>query len=418
MFLKIRPSTLWVVLASLSPLWVSASPSARLSGADLQPAPEFDAGDRVPSRQGWALGPGRPETFRNMAEMLPTRRIATSEKPYPLSRAKQPLALSYEYGGAKYSIDDFAHRTGTTGLLILKGDEILYEGYYDGADDKDTFQSFSAGKSFVSTLLALAKADGKIRSLEDPVSAYLPEVKGSAYEHAKIRDVLQMSSGTAYNEEYEDPNSDIAEFARIMEANQGGLYDFARSFKAIRPPGTKFYYASTDTEILGALIARVTGKSLSAYMSEKLWKPIGAEAPARWLIDAPGAKGREMAAGGLQVTLRDYGRFGRLFANDGMIHGKRLLPAGWVAEATVPRAPYVQYGKLEPNDPTGYGYQWWCIPDEHHSFTAEGIHGQFVMVDPIEHVVVVKLSAWEHAWDDSMSEETFAFFEAVTHALK
>lgn len=404
-------------LAALLPAVTSAG-SARLAPAELPPAPPFDSGDGVPGRKDWALRDGRPETFRNIAELLPTRRIAPPARAYPLGVAKTPLALHYGFAGAEYSIEDFVRRTDTTGLLILKGDEILYEGYYLGADRQDVFQSFSVGKSFVSTLVALARAQGKIHSLEDPMVKYLPEVQGSAYEHARIRDVLQMSSGTAYNEEYEDPNSDIAEFARIVDAGNGGLYDFARSFQSIRAPGTKFYYASTDTEMLGALVARVTGTSLSAYLSEALWKPIGAEAPARWALDAPGSAGRELAAGGLQVTLRDYARFGRLFANGGRVGDRQVLPAGWIEEATVPHGAHVAYGQLEPNDPTGYGYQWWCIPDSHRSFTAEGIHGQFVMVDPVEHVVVVKLSAWSHAWDDAKAEETFAFFEAVTKALR
>ena len=368
------------------PLSGHAAPSPRLRGADLLPSPTFDAGNGVPGRSGWALGVGRAETFRNIAEILPTRRIAASATPFPLRQTDRSFGVRYAFQGATYTLD--------------------------------TFQSFSAGKSFVSTLVGFALADGKIKSLEDSIAIYLPEVKGSAYEHAKIRDVLQMASGTSYTEEYEDPDSDIAEFARIADRSEGGLYDFARSFKAKRPPGTQFYYASTDTEMLGALVHRVTGQSLSAYMSEKLWKPIGAEATARWALDASGAKGREIAAGALQITLRDYARFGYLFAHDGMMGAKRVLPAGWVAEATVPRAPYLEYGKLEPNDPTGYGYQWWCIPDEHRSFTAEGIHGQYVMVDPIQHVVVVKLSAWPEAWDDVKAAETVAFFEAVTGTLR
>src|SRR5262249_40161408 len=137
------------------------------------------------------------------------------------------------------------------------------------------------------------------------------------------------------------------------------------------------------------LVARVTGRSLSAYMSEKLWKPIGAEAPARWIIDQPGARGREMAAGGLLVRLRDYGRFGVLFANGGRVHGEQLLPRGWVELATQPQDPQVQLGKLEPGYALGYGFQWWCLPGPNHRFTAQGIHGQFVLVDPVKQLVMV-----------------------------
>ena len=269
----------------------------------------------------------------------------------------------------------------------------------------------------MSTLVGLATGEGMIQSLDDKISKYLPEVKGSAYEAATVRQVLEMSSGTSYSEEYEDPKSDIAGFAATVSRNRGGLYDFCRSFKAARPPGHEFYYATCDTEVLGTLIARVTGMPLSAYMAAKLWKPLGAEAAARWLLDQPGAAGREMAGGGLQVRLRDYGRFGLLFANRGEWHGRQLLPAGWMEEATRPHDPQVEYGRLVPGYPLGYGYQWWLFPGEHRAFTAQGIHGQFIMVDPVEKVVVVKLSSWQRAWEDDKEQETYAFFAAVVEAL-
>jgi CubicO group peptidase (beta-lactamase class C family) len=397
---------------------ITATAGTRLAVGELTPAPAFDANDGVPGREGWALGPGHAATFRGIPEILPTRRVAPPAVASVLVEPRAPFDLRYTVKGESHTVEEFATRTDTTGLLILKGNQVLFENYYLGADRQDNFLSFSAGKSFVSTLVALAVADGKIASIEDPIAKYLPELKGSAYEPARIRDVLQMSSGTSYSEEYEDPHSDIAEFARIVDTSRGGLYDFARSFKAVRPPGQKFYYASTDTEVLGALVARVTKTSLSAYMSERLWKPIGAQAPARWILDQPGTAGREMAAGGLQVQLRDYGRFGMLFANDGRVGDHQLLPPGWVEAATRPKAPYVDFGKLEPGEPLGYGYQWWCIPGPDHRFTAEGIHGQFVMVDPVEHVVVVKVSAWSRAWEDDKYAETLAFFDAVTAKLR
>jgi CubicO group peptidase (beta-lactamase class C family) len=410
------PATLLAI--AFLPLTANAAPGSRLSGSDLAPSPAFDAGDAVPGRSSWALGESPATTYRNLPEILPSRRVAPAAAPYPLKEPAAPFDVKYTFEGKTYGIADFATRTGTTGLLILKGDQILFEGYYQGADRQDSFISFSTGKSFVSTLLALAIADGKIGSIDDPVIQYLPEVKGSAYAKARIRDVLQMSSGTSYTEEYEDPKSDIAHYVELLNRNEGGIYDFARSFKAVRGPGEKFYYASTDTEVLGALVARATGKSLSQWMSEKLWQPIGAEAPARWIIDQPGAKGREMAAGGLLIELRDYGRFGLLFANNGSVAGKQLLPAGWVEQATRPSAPQVQFGKLEPGYPLGYGLQWWCLPGPHHSFTAQGIHGQFVLVDPTEDLVVVKLSSWAHAWEDAKEAETYAFFGAVADAVR
>ena len=404
--------------ASLASIALPTTAGERMPAAQLKPAPAFDAGDSVPGRDKWASGENAAATYRNMPEILPSRRIAAGATPAPLLAPTAPFQLSYTFDGKSHSLDDFPARTDTTGLLILKGNHIIFESYYQGGDSQNEFLSFSTGKSFVSTLVALAIGDGKIASIEDPVIKYLPEVAGSAYASARIKDVLQMSSGTSYTEEYEDPKSDIGTFLATINASAGGVYDFARSFKPVRAPGVKFYYASMDTEVLGALVARVTGRSLSAYMSEKLWKPIGAEAPARWLIDKPGAAGREVAAGGLLIRLRDYGRFGLLFANGGRVDGKQLLPPGWAETATRPQSPQVDYGKLEPGYALGYGYQWWCLPGPNHRFTAQGIHGQFVLVDPTENVVMVKLSGWTRAWEDKKEAETYALFEAVTAALK
>ena len=389
----------------------------RLDAKHLAPAPAPQAGTGVADLVTW-IAPANPAaTFRNTEEIFPTRRIATGAWVSPLNPPAAPFDVRYGVAGESHGIADFVVRTGTTGLLILKSDRIVFEGYYEGADQNDLFTSFSAGKSFVSTLIGIALGEGRIKDLDDPVSKYLPEVKGSAYEPATIRQVLAMSSGTSYTEEYEDPSSDIAGFAATVSRNRGGLYDFCRSFKPARPPGQLFHYATCDTEVLGALISRVTGMPLSTYMSERLWKPLGAEAPARWLLDQPGEAGREMAGGGLQVRLRDYGRFGLLFANRGEWHGRQLLPAGWMEEATRPHGAQVEYGHLAEGYPLGYGYQWGLLPGEHHPFTAQGIHGQFVLVDPVEKVVVVKLSGWQRAWEDDKEAETYAFFDAVVSAL-
>jgi CubicO group peptidase (beta-lactamase class C family) len=396
---------------------VALGAGQRLSSSELVPAPPYDTGSGVPGPAQMFTTQKTAVTYRNMEEIFPTRRIRADGTPSQLLTGTMP-DIHYQYEHATYSIADFVKRTDTTGLLVLKDEKVLFEGYYQGADSQDLFMSFSVGKSFVSTLVGIAIGDGKIKSINDPMITYLPELKGSAYETATIKQVLQMASGTSYTEEYEDKDSDIAKFAAIIARSKGGLYDFARSFKGSEKPGTRFYYATTNTEVLGALVARVTGHTLSDYMSEKLWVPLGAEAPARWLLDQAGSKGREVAGGGMQIRLRDYGRFGLLFANLGRWHGRQLLPAGWVEQATQPADPYVGYGKLQPNYPLGYGYQWWCLPGPNHPFTAQGIHGQFVLVDPVEHLVVVKLSSWKHAWEDRKEAETYALFDAIATAVR
>jgi CubicO group peptidase (beta-lactamase class C family) len=413
-----RLTTALLIAGALAGATAAYAAGVHLTAKELAPSPAYDAADGVPGPTGLFTTENTAVTYRNIEEILPTRRIATGPAISGLTLATTPLEVHYRFDDATHSLTDFVVRTGTTGLLILKGDQILFEGYFQGADPSDLFMSFSVGKSFVATLVAFAVADGRIKSIDDPILGYLPELKGSAYETASIKQVLQMASGTSFTEEYEDKDSDIATFAAIVARSHGGLYDFARSFRSVNKPGERFYYATTNTEVLGALVARVTGRTLSAYLSEKLWRPLGAEAPARWILDAPGSSGRELAGGGLQVRLRDYGRFGLLYANLGKWHGAQLLPAGWVEAATRPADSYVDFGKLEPGYPLGYGYQWWCLPGANHRFTAQGIHGQFVLVDPVEQLVVVKLSGWKHAWDDKMEAETYAFFAAVADAVR
>jgi CubicO group peptidase (beta-lactamase class C family) len=276
----------------------------------------------------------------------------------------------------------------------------------------------SVGKSFVSTLVGLAIGDQKICGVDDAVTRYLPELAGTGYDGVAIEQILQMSSGVDFTEEYDQPDSDVFKLFAPMLEGKGRLNQVAASFGRAREPGSKFYYASNDTQILGMLVARVTGRTLSDYMAEKLWGPLGAESDALWLIDRDGDEGMEMAFGGLNVTLRDYGRFGLLMARDGRIGGKQVLPAGWVDRATVPRSAQVMHGQLYPDYPMGYGYQWWCFPPPGRAFTGQGVFGQLLMVDRELDLVVVKTSAWPVAWDDAKEAESYAFFNAVRDRVK
>ena len=412
-------STALLIALTLCFASAQGAPAKRLPANQLAPAPAFDAGDGVPGLAEVAVTEHPAAAFRNAEEIFPTRRVADSGTPSPFTTAEAPLEISYRFDDTGYTLADFVARNDATALLILKGDRILFEGYYQGAGPTDSFLSFSLAKSFVSTLVGFAVADGHIHDITDPVIRYLPELKGSAYETATIKQVLQMASGTGFSDEnYTATDVDMAGFFGVLVRSRGGLYDYARSYRAARKPGEAFQYASTDTEILGALIARTTHRSVSAYLSEKLWRPMGAEAPARWVLDQSGSAGRETAAGGLVARLRDYGRFGLLYANLGQWQGSQLLPPGWVEAATRPSDPFVDYGALASGYPLGYGLHWWCLPGSNRRFSAEGIHGQFIAVDPVQKLVVVKLSSWQEAWDARKEAEFYAFFEAVADAVR
>ncbi len=386
-----------------------------------QAAPSSAAAQQYPigTRANFTAPEYSSASFRSMDRIFWTRRVERSGPVSPLDRAqpsRSPCATATTVSSAASAI--WSNATDATGLLVLHGGTILYEGYYRGADETSRFLSMSVGKSFVSTLVGLAIGDRKIGGVGDPVTRYLPELAGSGYDGVAIEHILQMSSGVDFTEEYDQPDSDVFKLFAPMIEGTGRLNQVAASFGRAREPGSKFYYASNDTQILGMLVARVTGRTLSDYMAEKLWGPLGAESDALWLIDRDGDEGMEMAFGGLNVTLRDYGRFGLLMARDGRVGGEQLLPAGWVERATVPRSAQVMHGKLYPDYAMGYGYQWWCFPPPGRAFTGQGVYGQLLMVDPELDLVVVKTSAWPVAWDDAKEAESYAFFNAVRDQVK
>jgi CubicO group peptidase (beta-lactamase class C family) len=361
-------------------------------------------------------------SLRSVDQLFPTRTVHRAEHASELRHSKDAASfrdeIGYEVDGVRHTLTDFPERTRTTGLLVLHDGEVLYEGYFRGADESSRFLSMSVAKSFTSTLVGLARAEGRIGSFDDPVTDYIPRLSGTGYDGVSIEHILQMSSGIDFVEEYADPESDIA---RLGDACFGGperLEDVAVSYGRKFEPGSDFYYASVDTAILGWLLRTVTGENLSSYLQEKIWQPIGAEADAFWVLDQEGDNGVECALGGFNASLRDYGRFGLLMARDGVWNGKRILPEGWVAEATIPSSPQVQPGELEDGYELGYQYQWWTFPGADHSFTAEGIHGQLLMVNPALDLVLVKTSDWETAWEGDKERETWALFDAIADWIR
>lgn len=410
--MKIQKTTLLAVLAL--GFAACATPTANTN------APELAASDQgaprdVGTRATWMTPKFNAAAFQNIEEIFPSRRVAAATgQVAPLIASGRSFAPRYEFNGKTLGADDFIASNYVSGLLILRGDKVLYERYALGADPATRFISFSMGKSVVSTLVGEAVADGKIASINDMVSKYLPDVAGGAYEKATIRNVLEMSSGTSFDESQATADSDLARFIGVLARNQGGLYDFAKSFKAVREPGVKFNYASADTEVLGALLAKATGEPLANYLSRKVWQPMGAEADARWILDAPGSAGREAAAGGISARLRDYGRFGLMFLHNGKINGKQVVPANWVKVATSPQSPHTQIGVLGTNSVRGYGYQWWLPPGEDGVYMAVGIHGQFIFVDQKRDLVIVKTAAWPTPGGSrALVDETLAFHAGV-----
>jgi CubicO group peptidase (beta-lactamase class C family) len=362
----------------------------------------------------------RVGSFRHMDEIFPARVVRRAGPISELPRGETITTLSYSFGGANRDIEDYFRRARTTGFLVLKDGRIVFERYLQGADETSRFTSWSVAKSFVSTLVGLAIGDGLIGSVDDPITDYVPELKGSAYDAVPIKAVLQMSSGIDFEEDYESATSDSEQlWSQSVRFNRAPTTQFAAQSKSARPPFEKFDYASVETVALGWLVARVTGKPLSSYLSEKLWAPLGMEADATWITDDanhnPAAN--DVAFCCLNARLRDYARFGLLMLQDGTWQGRQLLPEGWVAAATRPDRPQVQPGRLYNGYPLGYQYQWWTFAGPDNAFTAQGINGQFLYVNPAHQLVIVVTAVWPSFWDNGLERELYAIFEAFAAVL-
>ncbi len=360
------------------------------------------------------------EPFRSMEEIFPVTRIEKSGEPVPL-QIGEPITLprTYVYREQEKDLEAFLQETDTTGLLVVKDDRVVFERQYRGNVPSSRTISWSVGKSFVSALVGIALHQGQIESIEDPITKYVPELVGSAYDGVRIKDVLQMSSGASWNEDYSDPNSDINRFGRYL-ATGGSLDEFTATLEREHEPGTFNRYNSADTQALGMLLTRATGTSLTRYLEEKLWQPLGMESDAYWLTDSGGI---ELAFGGLNVTLRDYARFGLLYLHDGVWNGGQIVPAKWVKASVTPDASHLLPGENPGSDfPLGYGYQWWIMDGDEGEYSAIGIYNQFIYVNPTRRLVIVKTSANSEygrtAEESSYRElETIEMFRAIGDAV-
>ena len=300
--------------------------------------------------------------------------------------------------------------------IIAKGDKVYplpngapltMEKYGLDFDAEGKWTSFSVAKSFTSTLVGAAIKDSYIKSIDDKVSAYIPDLKGSAYDDVTIEQLLTMTSGVKWNEDYEDPKSDVALF-NMHKAEKGMdvTVSYMRNLPREAPAGTKWVYKTGETNLIGVLVSSATKKTLSAYLSEKLWAPFGMEQDASWLL---GATGHEISGCCIQASTRDYARFGVFMLGGAKVNGASILPDNWIAPATSKQADIGMPGK-------GYGYQWWTYDDG--SYAAQGIFGQGIFIDPKRNLVIASNSNWPKATDpNTVGVQREAFYKAVQAAV-
>ncbi|MFM9837477.1 MAG: serine hydrolase domain-containing protein [Cyclobacteriaceae bacterium] len=339
------------------------------------------------------------QNFRGVNKIFSTSTVPQPEQshPFPVSIKPYSLPETFQLGDSTINTKSFLDFTLTDALLIIQHNTMRYE-YYGNDFTVDSHHiAWSMSKSVISALFGIAISEGKIKSIEQTVTDYLPEFAGTGYDKVRIKDVLQMSSGVGFNEDYGDFNSDINIMGRYFALGMP-MADFAKTLKREREPGTYNHYVSIDTQVLGMILTKATGQSITQYMNEKLWSQIGPEAEAFWIVDK---SGMEFALGGLNATARDYAKVGQLFLDSGKWKGKQVVPANWVLASVTPDAPHVMPGKRESavlRD--GYGFQWWIPEGSQGEFNAQGIYDQFIYIDPKTDMVIVKLSSNYHFKND------------------
>ena len=343
--------------------------------------------------------------YRAMEDYFEVTTIRRGDKVHPLPSAGRTIEVAYASGGKTWTTADYMAAYNVSGVLVLKDGKILMERYGMGRTPQDRWTSFSVAKSVTATLVGAAIADGKIRSLAAPVTDYVPQLKGSGYDGVTVRQLLMMSSGVKWSEDYEDPKSDVAQAGgAALEPGVNPIVSYMRRLPRQTPPGTKFHYNTGETDLVGVLVSNAVGKSLSEYASEKIWRPYGMERDGIWMTDRAG---HERGGCCMSMTLRDYGRLGQFILDGGKAGGKPVLPAGWTTEAGT---------KQIDNGGGGYGYFWWIRPEG--GFAAEGIFGQAIAIVPQDHLVVVINSAWRRADAPEDWAAQAAFIKAIRAAAR
>jgi CubicO group peptidase (beta-lactamase class C family) len=322
--------------------------------------------------------------------------------------------LRYEFGGETRTLDDYLARNPATGLLVARGETILIERYQYGRNDRHRFTSWSMAKTVTSMLVGIAIAEGHIRSVDDPAAAYVPALANTEYGRTSLRHLLQMSSGVRFVEEYTGVD-DVSRLAAdtFRQVGSGGV-DAVTPFNVrAAPSGTKFSYASVETQVLGLVLRSAVGRPVADYLQEKIWEPMGAEADATWLIDR---SGQEVTFCCINAVLRDYARLGLLLAHEGNWRGRQIIPAAWIEDAT-----HVDPNQthLRPGIATrffGYGYQVWIFPGERRMFALQGVRGQVIFVDPASRLVMVHIAVRKQ-WRDPGGAEATAFWRSIVREL-
>jgi CubicO group peptidase (beta-lactamase class C family) len=368
-----------------------------------QAAPAREPASKAAAILTWS-GAQREQYIAALDSFFLTRTVKAGAQPHALD-AGRPFA-AFETGGARANeFDQFMNAQRVRGVLVLHDGKVRLERYAPPHGTATRWNSFSVAKSITSTLVGAAIKDGYIKSLDDPVTRYIKALHGSAYDEVTVRQLLTMTSGVKWNEDYTDVTSDVARmYAQAPDPGFDMTVSYVRKLPREAPPGSKWVYKTSETNLVGVLVAEATGKQLADYLSEKIWRAYGMGRDAEWMIDDVG---HEQGGCCLAMTLRDYGRFGQFILDGARVEGQPIVADNWLAEAT--------RTQVSTGSGTGYGYQWWTRDDG--TFEGRGIYGQTLHIDRARRLVIVLNSATEQPTDRAAGRARQDFIATVRAEL-
>jgi len=397
---------------------------AQTEAKEVYPGPidlnKMDPARRAVSPYSFYVPPYNLYYFHHMDKLnVQQDWIHRSGAVYALREPSAPFSASYTYADQRHTLDEYFVRNFVVGFVVLHDNQILLEKYFHGADRESRFLSNSVSKSFTSVLIGAAIAEGKIKSVDDPVVKYLPWLKDSTgYRDTTIKNLLEMASGVQFDEQYTNPDADISRYASALLHGEPSFHDLALSIKAKIKPGTKFEYQTINTQVLGMTLEAATGQTLNHYAEEKLWSKIGPDGDA--FLFRSKNQPQTCAGSALNVRLRDYARFGLMAMYGGTLGVGQVVPDSWIKESTEPQGKVLQPQPTGTNDHQnfGYGYQWLLLDNDDGAFAALGIYGQTIYINPKRHVVIVQTAAWPEPDPDARWDETIKVMQTVARGIE
>lgn len=361
----------------------------------MQPTHTAQPSVHLPQAENFLLWPPCLQSYgyRIVDQLFATRTIAKGSHPKPFSRAKE-VEVDYAIDCAPRNLNRFMDINNVAGLLVMHRGSIILERYGLGLQPQDRWSTMSTVKSMTAMLVGAAIQDGSIASIDDPVTHYIPALKGCSYDVVTIRHLLTMSSGIAWVEDYTDKQSDVNQYSKsLADKVPGGVLQLLRACPRAHLPGTVWHYNTGDTYLLGAVLSAATNRTLADYMSERIWQPCGMEFDGFYTLESD--DGQEIGGSRAGMTLRDIGRFAQFVIDQGVVDGKRILPDGWVDQACRPAFVIPQDLLSSHRSALGlnaYGYSWWLRDDK--AMLAMGHSGQRIFIDRDAQLAVIQLAVY------------------------